>query len=60
MEVAFFLVDSLEDDLDIVAALELLGGWPGDFLEGGSCLRSSQRVSSHQNEDGELLWGEKE
>ena len=51
---------ALEDDLDIAAVLALLGGWLADFLEGDPYLRSSQSVSSGQNEDGELLWGEKE
>ena len=53
------LKDFLEDDLDIAAALALLDGWHDDFLEGDPYLRSSQSVSSSQNEDGELLWGEK-
>ena len=51
---------ALEDDLDIAAVLALLGGWHADFLEAAPYLRSSQSVSSGQNEDGELLWGEKE
>ena len=51
---------SLEDDLDIAAVLALLDGLHVDFLEGDPYLRSSQSVSSSQNEDGELWWGEKE
>ena len=51
---------ALEDDLDIAAVLALLGGWHADFLEAAPYLRSSQSVSSGRNEDGELLWGEKE
>ena len=51
---------ALGDDLDIAAVLALLGGWQADFLEGDPYLRSSQSVSSGQNEDGELLWREKE
>ena len=47
----FFLED---DDLDIVAVLELLGG----FLVGGPYLTNFPRiVISHQNEDEELSWG---
>ena len=62
-----FLKDSLDDlggslegDLDIAAVLAPLDCWHADFLEGGPYLRSSQSVSSSQNEDGELLWEEKE
>ena len=44
---------ALEDDLDIAAVLALLGGWHADFLEAAPYLRSSQSVSSGQNEEGE-------
>ena len=54
-----FLEDSLEEYLDIVVALGPLCGQHFDFLEGASCLRNSQSVSLYQNEDGELLWGER-
>ena len=54
MEDAALDLDSfLEDDLDIVAVLGLLGG----FLEGGPYLVNSQKsVISHRSEDEELLW----